>query len=684
MSAEYAVQLKDLFTASADKVADSAERVHQAIKGAQDAAGRGFRLGGQSGGGRGGASDWDRVAAAAQRAADKEERLRQRGAASAARLRQRQDRDEQRAAANKLRDEQRFSAYRIRLDRREAAEKVRAARQAERETDRAARKPWFGGQKSVGGLLRHRAAGKISGLATGAADAALSAPGRIVGGLFGGIGTAVSGAADMALSLGRAAISAQAMREDSVEGFKAIFGSADKANELFDAARAAAKQTKFDTDEVVRDFNTLAAGGFAYGDIKNVYWSSADIGSARGKGRQERYINALSKINASPQASFGNVQQAALAGPGLGNVLDQLGQRLGLRQTLTRKGWMDLFRSGKVSSKVAMESVIGATNALYNKKTGQAGEYAKGQGGDTWSGLLSNIQNGLGDVLNMKLPQDHAMYKFKDVLKAIGDSDTGLFSGQKSAIGRRFEKLVNDLVEDVFMPLGGLTDKRTNSILEKLIAGGEVLEKKFRQVMQDITAGVDNWLKGSGATLTTLAQDVGVAVGKGIISALGDIVPGKGLTTPEANEHIAKQVNFFDFWTGKNRRGADEDVTAPHEGAYASLFAPPGGSHAAGGRIPGPVGKPVLTMMHGGEIVPGLHGEHMGEALARYRPAQFGAGGSSSAGSGINVSISCPITVMAASSASELVQEAAPMLAAVARQEVTAALGSVYAGGGLG
>ena len=678
MSAEYAVQLKDLFTASADKVADSAERVHQAIKGAQDAAGRGFRLGGQSGGGRGGASDWDRVAAAAQRAADKEERLRQRGAASAARLRQRQDRDEQRAAANKLRDEQRFSAYRIRLDRREAAEKVRAARQAERETDRAARKPWFGGQKSVGGLLRHRAAGKISGLATGAADAALSAPGRIVGGLFGGIGTAVSGAADMALSLGRAAISAQAMREDSVEGFKAIFGSADKANELFDAARAAAKQTKFDTDEVVRDFNTLAAGGFAYGDIKNVYWSSADIGSARGKGRQERYINALSKINASPQASFGNVQQAALAGPGLGNVLDQLGQRLGLRQTLTRKGWMDLFRSGKVSSKVAMESVIGATNALYNKKTGQAGEYAKGQGGDTWSGLLSNIHNGIGDVLNMRLPKDHAINSFKNILKEIGDSEHGLFSGTKSAIGRRFEKLVGRFVEDVFMPIGGLTDSKTSSLLGKLIEGGELLEKKFREVMTEITKGVNDWLKGSGGALIGLAEDIGVAIARGIAKAL----PGGRYSSFAQGSSEKAWGNLLSDVTDFGGGSAPAAGSKFFAGDLTS--GAPGGSHAAGGRIPGPFGKPILTMMHGGEIVPGLHGEHMGEVLARYRPAQFGAGGSSSAGSGINVSISCPITVMAASSASELVQEAAPMLAAVARQEVTAALGSVYAGGGLG
>lgn len=680
MSAEYAVQLKDIFTATADKIADSAERLHHAIKGAQDAAGRGIRPGGRSGGG--GASEWDRVAAAAQRAADKEDRLRQRNAASATRLRQREERDEQRAAANKLRDEQRFSAYRIRLDRREAAERVRAARQAERETDRAARKPWFGGQKSVGGLLRHRAAGKISSLATGAADAALSAPGRIVGGLFGGIGTAVSGAADMALSLGRAAISAQAMREDSVEGFKAIFGSAGEANRLFDAARTAAKQTKFDTNEVVRDFNTIAAAGFGSKDIERIYWTSADIGSARGGGRQQSYLNALAKINASPQASFGAVQQAALAGPGIGNVFQELAERTGQRQTLSRKQWMDKFRKGEISGHVALESVIGATNKLYNRTTGQPGEYAKGQGDKTWSGVISNIRNGLNDVLNMKLPENHAINKFKTLLQEIG-STGGLFD-ETSKAGQRFSALVGRFVEDIFMPFGGLAISKSKSLIDQLLSGGEVLEKKFRQVMHDITAGVDNWLKGSGATLTTLAQDIGVAVGKGIISAIGDIVPGRGLTAPEANEHIAKQVNFFDFWTGKNRRGADEDVTAPHEGAYASLFAPPGGSHAAGGRIPGPVGKPVLTMMHGGEIVPGLHGEHMGEVLARYRPAQFGAGGSSSGGSGINVSISCPITVMAASSASELVQEAAPMLAAVARQEVTAALGSVYAGGGLG
>ena len=160
-------------------------------------------------------------------------------------------------------------------------------------------------EKSIGGLLRKRAGNKASGLATGAADAILAAPGNILTGAAGAVGSLVTGAAGIAYNFGRAAIAAQAMREDSVEGFTAIFGSSTEANRLFDAARAAAKQTKFDTAEVVRDFNTIAASGFGSKDIERIYWTSADIGSARGAGRQQRYLNALSKINASPQASFG-------------------------------------------------------------------------------------------------------------------------------------------------------------------------------------------------------------------------------------------------------------------------------------------------------------------------------------------------------------------------------------------
>lgn len=562
-----------------------------------------------------------------------------------------------RAAAQEAREEQQFSAYRLRLNRKEEAEKAREAKRAAAAAEKAAHKSYYGGEKSLSGLFGKRADHKMSNFATGAADAILDAPGRIVSGALGGIGAAVVGTASMAFNFGKAAVAAQAMREESVEGFTAIFGSSKKANELFDAARDAAKMTKFDTKDVVKDFNTLAAGGFAADDIEKVYWSSADVGSARGAGRQERYIQALTKINASPQAGFGNLQQAAMAGPGLGNVYAQLTERMNLKQTMTRKGWMQLFRDGKVSSKMAMESIIGATTALYDKKTGKPGEYAQAQGDKTWTGLLSNIANGLGDVLNMKLPANHAMYKFKELLAKIGDSQTGLFSGQKSAVGRRFEKLVGNLMEDVFMPFGGAAVDKSDSIIQKLLGYAEDLERRFRKIMMEITTGTNEFLNGAKGSFMGFAADIGVAIGKGIYEGMRDKLPGHELTKEEAQAHIdttEKNGSFWDLWTGKGPGGFREDVP----------------SYADGGVVPGAPGQEMLAKVHGGEIISGLNGQFLG--------AMGGGGGATFSG---DIIINMPD--MPGATASELAQTGGQMLATAAQRQMDAGMRLRLASGGL-
>lgn len=517
---------------------------------------------------------------------------------------------------------------------REEAKRNRIADQAAalraKAHERAAHKSYFGGEKSVGDLLRKRAGSRASGLATGAADALLSAPGQIVTGALGAVGSVAAGTATIAYNLGKAAIAAQAMREDSVEGFTAIFGSSSEANRLFDVARVAAKQTKFDTKEVVRDFNTIAAAGFKSDQIERIYWTSADIGSARGGGRQQSYLNALAKINASPQASFGSVQQAALAGPGIGNVFNELSKRLGINQTLSRKDWMKKFRDGGVSGSVALESVIGATNSLYNKKTGQAGEYAKGQGDTTWSGVISNIKNGLGDVLNMKLPADHSLNKFKILLQSIG-STGGLFD-ETTQRGQRFARLISNVVEDIFKPFGGITLSNANNLIDKLLDGAESLEQRFRSVMTTIKDSVGDFMGNAKASLLDLAAEIGAAIGKGMYLAIQrgvNSLPviGSGLSDSAAAAQAQKGLGVGAFYSKASTKGVAS--TAVGSAIFApgtiggSLYDALGGqrevpSMASGGVVPGPPGAPVMVQMHGGEVVPGLRGEYMGAAMAKY------------------------------------------------------------------
>jgi hypothetical protein len=614
---EYIVKLTYIDGGAAGKAQRDADKVRKALGPLE-------QIGG--GAGRGAATnmrriadEWQRLAGQAERSAARQaaaaERASSRQAVAVARSAQQEARARARAAAQAAREDERFSAYRIRLQRREVAERERAEkamlaaemrriREAQRAEERAAKaqarahekslhKSYYGGQKSFSALLGKRAEAKASHLATGVADGALGIFGSAASGAVNAASVLVSETAGAAYNLGRAAISAQAMRESSVEGFKAIYGSSEEANRLFDVARTAAKQTKFDTAEVVRDFNTIAAAGFSSRDIERIYWTSADIGSARGNGKQQSYLQALAKLNASPQAMFGNVQQAGLAGPGVGNVFQELSERLGYRQTLTRKEWQKKFRSGDISGQVAIEAVIAATNKLYNKHTGKPGEYAKGQGDTSWSGVLSNIKNGLGDVLNMRLGEDHPLNRFKILLQAIG-STGGLFD-ETSQRGQRFAKLVSRVVEDIFLPFGGVTLKNTGDIMDRILDAGEALERKFRSLMKEIAAGFDNFLKTARGSLINLGVDIGIAIGTGIVKASGTVLDRLWEKTGGAASGA-----LYDLIAPKSQQQGDDEGGTPPVRATMAL----------GGVVPGPYGSPQLIMAHGGEVVSGLHGEY--------------------------------------------------------------------------
>ena len=188
-----------------------------------------------------------------------------------------------RAEQQRNREEERFSAYRIRLARKEATEKMResdralraelkAAAAGAKAREKASHKYYFGGETSFGGLYRKQHESQVGGLASSVAGGLkpLSLAGRGAGLLStaaGAVADAGVGVAGFAISLGSAAVSAQSMRESSVEAFKAIYGVAANADKLFDSARFAAQQTKFDTKDVVGIYNTLAANNFKIDEV---------------------------------------------------------------------------------------------------------------------------------------------------------------------------------------------------------------------------------------------------------------------------------------------------------------------------------------------------------------------------------------------------------------------------------
>lgn len=515
---------------------------------------------------------------------------------------------------------------------------IRVAKAQAKAQEAAAHKPYFGGHKSISDLLRARASSKISGMATGAADALLGAPGRVLsgaggalGGALGALGSMAEGAAGVAFNLGKAAVSAQAMREDSVEAMTKLFNSSDKANQLFEVARTAAKQTKFDTADVVKSFTSLATGGFKADEVEKVFWTVADVESKMA-GAGALFTTAISKLRGGGGvAGFAPFQSAARAGPGLDKALPELAKQMGLQKVPTRGEAMKLFRTGKVSRDVAINTLLESTNTLLNTATHKAGEFAKAVGGSTWSGVISNIKNAMADLLSMKMSDEHPINRFKDFLKAIGAK--GGILDSESRRGREFESIISDIVADIFR-LVGLDTTGINNAMDSVLTIGRAAQQTFAMfvdfVRREVFPAVQTALSdinsvGVEQALTTLATKITTVLAKAIVGGIADAL---NTAIIESIPGGAKLDSLISRITGikssyrQARTGSDVPIDVGGSligGAVASSSAPSSGgkfssssmglpSYDKGGFVPGPYGAPQLAIVHSGEWISGLGG----------------------------------------------------------------------------
>lgn len=591
------------------------------------------------------ADDWERMAARADKAEqrktaahDKESAKRTAAAA----------RESAHTAAIEARDEQRLGAFNIRVERRAAAASERAVQQelrnasrvsAAREkamaraTEKASHKSYFGGETSLSGLYTRQHDSQVSGLVSGMVGnlTPLGMAGNVVGAAgaaFSLVTDVVSAGASLAFQFGKMAVSSQAMRENSVAAFTSIYGSSEVGNRLFDEARRMGQLTKFETKDVVGIYNTLAANNFKQDELQKYSWAVADIASMRDPEKGQQFLTAISKIRSSKTATFGTLQSAGLAGPGSENVFTELGKITG-KGEMGRGDWQKYTRGNNVTREQALDAVMRATIAKYDKKTGTIGDAAKEQGMGTWEGLISNIGEGLGNTLSRKSITDLPELKqFKTLLGSIGE----LFD-ENSVRGQKFGALMGKFVADVLIPFGGLQGK-TDNILDKLLEGAGRVEEWFRGVMISIRDGIDGAMKDPGGTIEGFAVKIGMAIGSGIWLGVTGVTHG-------VSQYAANGIQDEAVKKGTILGDAQDwlDENGPRSwsrgGGWVNPLAdPPGGSHASGGRVsgPGPYGSPVLTMMHVGEEVPGLHGQNMSNVMAAY-------GGGRSGGNSFHITV---------------------------------------------
>lgn len=604
---------------------------------------------------RAAASSGGKVQAAASKIADKLDRLDRPAKASAAQNNLRKIADEweklaekaAKAEAKQTAAAERESQKRIRL-----AEKERKAREAaeQKAYGKSIRGAFLGGHRSFNDLLMDRTRSRLGSAGAGLADSITGLPGAAAGLVGSGIGMAANAAWDLAragaegaYSFGVMAIKAQALREQSVEGFKAVYGSADTANKLTDQAIRIAKLTKFDTKDVVETYNTLAAGGFKENELKDRFGGYSDVASARGNGYARRYLTGIQKLNAQPSALFATFQQAAMAGPGLKLAEEVLAKQLGVSGGNIDAKLREMFRKKKISGSQALAGVEGAVSQRYDQG-GALGSFAEQVGSGTWEGLISNIKNGLGDVLAMKMPADHPMMKFKSLLADIGGKG-GLFDEQSKS-GEKFQTLMKNLMEDVFY-IFDIDKGDSKSILDKLLELAIKLEEKFHGlsvwIHDTILPTLTEGLKGDlGPMFIELGEQVGGAIVKGMWNAAtgGDSVQVDASGQRQLVTGGDDWRELFGF-ERKNKLVSPSELTkfqrrdmGSARGDIANRWAEMadfgngtgrgrGGrieveGYADGGTVPGRYGEPRLVIAHGGETFHGL----------RNVPSTSGMGGS--------------------------------------------------------
>lgn len=549
MSTEYTVSLREQISGPADKATAAVGKLRLEIKGLQGDLARvrgslgslpAARSGGAGGGIGGGArvrgdvgrkiaDDWQKMAAAAERASAREAKAVESAAAKELRARER-------TGAAYMRQVERDAARRERIRERENNAILRDVAREQRARERAA------AAANRAGTAR---AGRIGAGIGGAAQSAL---GFLGGGIKGGIAATLAGTA----YLGKEALASAQFKQNAERRLTAVLGDALVAsNEVRDAYKIAEK-TEFDPDVIVEAVAKLS-NNFKEADSRRyILGSVADFSAVTGAGSEgmKRAIKGISDI-----ANKSKLEQEELTGQlgdlglNVGDVYKELAPLLGIKdkneQTRNDKVRKQI-KGGKVSGNVGVQAI---TNVMRNMAGGgAAGSYA-GQGATTISGQVSNIEGGFKTLFGIAdVGQWAGLAQVKGILGDIAglfDSDSKAGQGMTATIRGivdAFEPLFTEIAGDVRGFKGQLeaTDGSTTLFakgLATVVLRGYQVAKAIGYIVKALfqvygaAVRADEWLgEVFTSVIDTISElpgqlfDIGVnvvgALGRGIKSGL--------------------------------------------------------------------------------------------------------------------------------------------------------------------
>lgn len=233
------------------------------------------------------------------------------------------------------------------------------------------------------------------------------------------------------------AISSGTFRENTVMGFKAMLGSAEQADALYEKAMDVSDKIGLDKEQVVQRMAVLMEGGMGAKEALRAVEVIGDATQGLGEAAGNKLGKILSKIQASGKLDKSTIGALKLYGVGEAAVYEQLAKATGksLEQVkiAVKAGTIDAATGIK-----AMEDAVEKRMEGLGEKAGQSITRKLGDIQDEFARLFDKISSGAGGTA------------LKGVLSAISDGLTGpAGAGLKSALEDLYGNLGTALFGDV-------------------------------------------------------------------------------------------------------------------------------------------------------------------------------------------------------------------------------------------
>jgi tape measure domain-containing protein len=252
---------------------------------------------------------------------------------------------------------------------------------------------------SLGGVVAAGASG-FATLATAALGVATAVAAIGVG--------AVYVAGKLSFGFAKAALEAGSFRENSLMSFEALLKNKRAADGVFKSAVKLAAITPFNTTDVVTSYRALLSAGFKTNELEKTFTAIGDLASVKGdQALLGRLATILGQIRGKGRLQGDELLQLGEAGLSTGDVLDQLGKKLGKSRDDVRK----LQEAGKISSQIAIDAILATIESRFG---GGMAKLSK-----TLTGIISTLVSRPTELFFAAFDKPGGLSKFADKVKLV-------------------------------------------------------------------------------------------------------------------------------------------------------------------------------------------------------------------------------------------------------------------------